>query len=841
MKTSGAIVSDDRPWQKKNHLIKKQLRSAAVKSTEDDASSGREVASATSKDDINVGDVLAELVPIVIDSRDESSLIVNERSSLDDESTEKKREDPAPSREGTSKLDDDISVEWAEIVGTAPTIRVNKSPITTPSIAQPEKEEEKEEVSNETSEEIIVHNNGAASTVEEIVREDEIVEETKADSKADRLHLKSLRQSSKNLTKALSSKLNSIKKTQDKANTDTQDNAVTKTKRKSIKPQMSMPKMLKRESKKTQKKEKKQKSASFGQEEEATSTPQKKTSGYGDAMRVGVQKIRGMGTGMKKKASVAGSHAKKLFSCKKQREEIVYNIRTIPTFSSNRGHFEPILPTVRRRPMAVKIHMRPKRRGSEVQRLREAKKQVVVHTVWIRKLMKNLEGSLDKEVIDGSTKPDSLWVHKLLDALEHLEKRIDSDVFEDVKVESESPKRMYLVKLMQEIFEEERRLYPISAQDGRMPRLGWMRKLLVALKEESHRIEGHPIARSPEDEEKSQTTWVRNMVGVLEVEQIRAEHGLSKEQEEDAMLLSAWVKRVARALEEEDEAFKEENPTESDPKLVATWIVQMTDALEEDITSNEEFSEKDEDLKPATQWMEEMLEEMEKEEKEAAAEEARLAILNSRSKWMAELLDFMDEADLHLGAVLAKKHWVWIKNMVSAIDEEETVTKEMLPDIHEPIPEDDKTTLSFPISLVTPSVVKRSTSLIDATHSQHKVSKEALTNIHQPVPQDDQTTITFHSSMVSPTIVKRSKKQVIAAPNEPRREEEEDVKGTAWLWERLHETCCAAYRTGGSGAYSVEENTTTTPSLADSALEEEGEDGRLETIVSADTEKTEKN
>ena len=112
-------------------------------------------------------------------------------------------------------------------------------------------------------------------------------------------------------------------------------------------------------------------------------------------------------------------------------------------------------------------------------------------------------------------------------------------------------------------------------------------ELVMALEEEKFRIQGKPIVVSPQDEEKSQTTWVKNIVGVLEVEQHRIESGLSKEQDEDSMLLNAWVKRVARALEEEEEYFKEDHPKEKDPKLVEAWIMQMTDALADEQAKDE--------------------------------------------------------------------------------------------------------------------------------------------------------------------------------------------------------------------------------------------------------------
>ena len=851
MKTTGAIVSDDRPWQKKSQQIKDKLLADQQNHGKDgekgDESPASRGASPTPAD-VNVGAVLAELAGMVmLDSRDDASLLVSDdRDSRTDHATRnsskaktvsingKKGPDGVElqvSSVGTSRLDDDISVEWAEIVGKSPTKKVERYPTPPPSTSENDEENDKGAKKDKTIKLF------GRRKVEKV----NVEQETEPKRKS--------------LTKQLSAKLTKVIPTKSSKKEDPvegKDPEVKKRLMPEIKmpeikmpemkmPEMKVPKMLKREH------NEKKKEVSFKEEEDTTQS----TVGYSEAVRERLQKVREVGSGMKKKASAAGSKARKLFSCRKQEEEIELK-SPLPKPMTRIFDFEKVNPiSVNRRPMAVKIHARPKRRASEVQMMREARKRVVVHTAWIRKLMAALEDSLKENNKDDATQPDRVWVHTLLDALVNLEKRIDADIFEQIEVDFESPKRMYSVQQMKDTLEEEQRVYQVDTDGEKFAPSGWIKRLTVALEQEKQRLEGKPVKRSAQgeeksqttwvrkmvrDDEKSQTTWVKKMVNVLEAEEDRIEQGLSTELGDESLLLTAWVRRMASFLEEEERLIKANSQCQEESNstpLVAAWIAQMAKALQEEekkIATTPSKSNAVDDVQPVTTWLENLLDTMEKDEKREFAEQARIAISKSRSQWMVEVLEFMEDADLQLGVVAAKRHWVWIKNLVEGIDEEEIVTKEMLPAIHEPLTEDDKTTLSFPISLVTPSVLQHSSSLVIATHGVSKPTKEMLQNIHQPVPQgDDHTTISFHSSFVSPTIVKRSNKAVIVPPKATSHDEQE-ANGSNWLLDQFANIC--EYRWGAPGSDGLDAGTM---SVAESNAE------YMDSVATSNTENTETN
>ena len=855
MKTTGAIVSDDRPWQKKSQQIKDKLLADQQKHANDkekDDESPESRGASPTPADINVGAVLAELAGMVMmDSRDDASLLVSDdRDGRTDNATRNSNKaktvsingkkgpegvELQVSSVGTSRLDDDISVEWAEIVGKSSTKKVERYPTPPPpSTSENAGENDKEAKKDKTT---------------KLFGRKKVEKKVNAEQRTEPKRKALTKQLSAKLTKAIPKK-SSMKKKEDPV--EGKDSEVKKRRMPEIKmpeikmpelkmPEMKVPKLLKREPKETKKE------VSF-KEEEATTT--QSTAKYSDSARERLQKMRKVGSGMKKKASAAGSKARKLFSCRKQDELEEIELRSpLPKPMTRKFDFENVNPlSVNRRPMAVKIHARPKRRASEVQMMREARKRVVVHTAWIRKLMAALEDSLKDTNGDDATKPDQLWVQTLLDALVNLEKRIDADIFEQIEVDFDSPKRMYSVQQMKEILEEEQRVYPVDTDEEKFTPSGWIKRLTVALEQEKQRLEGKPVKRSAQaeeksqttwvrkmvrDDEKSQTTWVKKMVNVLQEEEDRVEQGLSSEQDDDSLLLTAWVRRMASFLEEEERLIKanpQRQEKSNDTPLVAAWIAQMAKALKEEEKKIAASPSKSNDVEPVTTWLEALLDTMDKDEKREFAEQARIAISNSRSKWMVEVLEFMEGADLQLGIVAAKRHWVWIKNLVEGIDEEDVVTKEMLPAIHEPLTEDDKTTLSFPVSLVTPSVLQHSNNLVIATHGAPKATKEMLQGIHQPVPQgDDHTTISFHSSFVSPTIVKRSKKAVIVPPKATSHDEQE-ANSSNWLLDQFANVC--EYRFFAPGTDGLDAGTM---SFADGNVD------NMESVDTSNTENTEKN
>jgi hypothetical protein len=343
------------------------------------------------------------------------------------------------------------------------------------------------------------------------------------------------------------------------------------------------------------------------------------------------------------------------------------------------------------------------------------------------------------------------WIRKLISALEKEEAQIEVDESSatDVLAETAWKRRMSIVLAQEDKRIEEDALNGTTGKqdDGQT---SWMKKMVTALETEEKRLG---------ENETDRTQKVREMVKSLEE---------IKEDCDDDMTRVTWVRNMMTALKKEESQI--DNVTLRGVRLKRTWVKKMVEALEDgeeriSLEAAEGTSKQDQDT--SSKLVLEIMLAMQDEDRRIGPEAAK-----RHWEWVKTVVDRLDEEPPIECTTIdsaERNEKDPILELVTAMSQEEPTEDSK---ISQPItivesasiPEEGHTCCWIPISMRLPTVSGKSEKhVITSTKEEaHRVLQ--IMPSHDPVMQDDSTTISFHSSFVKPATF-RSQRKLIRSPS----------------------------------------------------------------------------